>query len=142
MMICPEASSAQLAALAAMALYNVFRTRRVEGAHPPSGRFVNVNGVRLHYLDRGTGPPVVLEHGNMVTAEDFDLSGVLTSAARRHRVIAIDRPGFGYSDRPHVAMWTPAAQAHLLRQALAALDIDRPIVLGHSFGAAVALGWR
>jgi hypothetical protein len=44
------------AALAAMALYNVFRARRVERAHPPSGRFVNVNGVRLHYLERGAGP--------------------------------------------------------------------------------------
>jgi pimeloyl-ACP methyl ester carboxylesterase len=84
----------------------------------------------------------MLEHGNMVTGEDLDLSGMLTLAARRHRVIAIDRPGFGYSDRPHRAMWTPAAQAHLLRQALAALDIDRPIVLGRSFGTAVPLGWR
>jgi pimeloyl-ACP methyl ester carboxylesterase len=127
------------AALAAMALYNVFRARSLERAHPPSGRFVNVNGVRLHYLERGAGPPVVLVHGNMVTAEDFDLSGVLTLAAGRHRVIAIDRPGFGYSDRPHGATWTPAAQAHLLRQALAALDINRPVVLGHSFGATVAL---
>jgi hypothetical protein len=44
------------AALAAMALYNVFRARSLERAHPPSGRFVNVNGVRLHYLERGAGP--------------------------------------------------------------------------------------
>ena len=97
------------AALAAAAVYNTYRARKVEREHPPAGRFVTVDGVRLHYLERGEGPPVVLLHGNVVTAEDFVLSGVLDRVARRHRVLAFDRPGFGFSDRPHGSMWTPAA---------------------------------
>jgi pimeloyl-ACP methyl ester carboxylesterase len=83
---------------------------------------------------------VVLIHGNVVTAEDFALSGVLDLTAERgHRTVAFDRPGFGYSDRPRPAAWTPAAQADLLRQTFARLGIACPIVLGHSWGALVAL---
>ncbi|HZU87947.1 MAG TPA: alpha/beta hydrolase, partial [Stellaceae bacterium] len=62
----------------------------MEREHPPAGRFVTVDGVRLHYVEKGEGaPPVVLIHGNVVTAEDFDLSGVLDLAVERgHRVVA------------------------------------------------------
>jgi pimeloyl-ACP methyl ester carboxylesterase len=98
-----------------------------------------VNGVRLHYIERGEGPPVVLLHGNVVTAEDFISSEVLDLIAKRHRVIAFDRPGFGYSDRPHGSAWSAGTQADLIRDAFAHLGINRPIVLGHSWGAAVAL---
>lgn len=56
--------------------------------------------MRLHYIDRGAGRPVVLLHGNGATTEDYAISGVLDLAARNHRVIAFDRPGFGHSERP------------------------------------------
>ncbi len=130
---------ATAASLAAMTAYNIYRARKAEREHPPTGRFVTVDGVRLHYIEKGEGPPVVLLHGNVVTAEDFRTSGVLDLLARRHRVIAFDRPGFGYSDRPHGSAWSARAQANLLRDALDVLDINRPVVLGHSWGAAVAL---
>ena len=90
---------ATAASLAAMTAYNIYRARKVEREHPPTGRFVNVDGVRLHYIEKGEGPPVVLLHGNVVTAEDFQTSGVLDLLATQHHVIAFDRPGFGYSDR-------------------------------------------
>ncbi|WP_207456371.1 alpha/beta hydrolase [Azospirillum sp. SYSU D00513] len=127
------------AALAAAAAYNVYRARRAERDHPPSGRFVTVDGVRLHYLEEGDGLPVVLLHGNVVTAEDFVLSGVFERLARGHRVISIDRPGYGYSDRPQGSVWTAAAQAGLLRKALDRLAVERPVVVGHSWGTLVAL---
>lgn len=130
---------ATAAALAAMTAYNVYRARKAEREHPPTGRFITANGVRLHYLERGEGSPVVLLHGNVVTAEDFQTSGLLDLLAARHRVIAFDRPGFGYSDRPHGSAWSAGAQANLLREAFVVLGINRPIVLGHSLGAAVAL---
>ena len=130
---------ATAATLGAMTAYNVYRARKTEREHPPTGRFVTVDGVRLHYLEKGEGSPVVLLHGNVVTAEDFQTSGVLDLLARRHRVIAFDRPGFGYSDRPHGSAWSARAQADLLRDAFVILGINRPVVLGHSLGAAVAL---
>jgi len=127
------------AAMAGMALWNTYRARKVEREHPPRGRFVTVDGARLHYLEKGGGRPVVFLHGNVVTAEDCDLSGVLDLAsARECHVVAFDRPGYGYSDRPRGAMWTPARQADLFRQAFARLGIERPVV-GHSFGTLVAL---
>ena len=139
----PSSTSAILvataAALAAMTAYNVYRARKSEREHPPTGRFVTVDGVRLHYIEKGEGSPVVLLHGNVVTSEDFQTSGVLDLLATRHRVIAFDRPGFGYSDRPHGSAWSARTQADLLRDALVILGINRPIVLGHSWGAAVAL---
>ena len=130
---------ATAASLAAMTAYNISRARKAEREHPPTGRFATVDGVELHYIEKGEGPPVVLLHGNLVTAEDFRTSGVLGLLARRHRVIAFDRPGFGYSDRPRGSAWSARAQADLLRSALDVLDIRRPVVLGHSWGAAVAL---
>ena len=106
-----------------MTAYNIYRARKAEREHPPTGRFVTVDGVRLHYLEKGEGPPVVLLHGNVVTAEDFQTSGVLDLLATQHRVIAFDRPGFGYSDRPHGSAWSAGAQADLLSGALVVLGI-------------------
>jgi pimeloyl-ACP methyl ester carboxylesterase len=68
------------------------------------------------------------------------ISGVLAGAAERsYRAIAIDRPGFGYSERPRGTAWTAAAQAELLPRVFALLGIERPIVVGHSLGTMVAL---
>ncbi|HEV7370566.1 alpha/beta hydrolase [Arenibaculum sp.] len=127
------------AALAAAAVYNARRARRIQREMPPTGRFVTVDGVRLHYLEKGEGPPVVLLHGNLVEARDFALSGVLDLAAGRHRVVAFDRPGFGHSDRPRGKAWTARQQAELLHRAFERLGIVRPVVVGHSWGCVVAL---
>lgn len=125
-------------ALAAVAVLNVRRARRAERENPPRGRFVAVDGVRLHVLEKGDGPPVLLIHGNVVTAEDFAVSGVMDRLARHHRVIAIDRPGMGHSDRPRDRLWTPDAQAELLLHAMERLGVERPVVVGHSLGTMVA----
>jgi pimeloyl-ACP methyl ester carboxylesterase len=124
---------------AALAGWNIYQARKAERRHPPTGRFLTIEGVRLHYLERGEGPQVVMLHGNGVTSEDFELSGVLGLAAQRHRVIAFDRPGFGYSGRPRGMVWTAARQARLLRQALAAIAPEPAVVVGHSWGTLVAL---
>lgn len=128
------------AVLGALALLNGAAARRAERRHPPRGRFIEVDGVRLHYTDRGDGPPVVLVHGNVVSADDWDTSGVAPLLLEAgHRVIAFDRPGFGHSDRPRGRLWTTEAQADLLHQALVQLGVERPVVVGHSWGAIVAL---
>jgi pimeloyl-ACP methyl ester carboxylesterase len=83
---------------------------------------------------------VVFLQGNVVTPEDCELSGLLDLASERQcHVVAFDRPGFGYSDRPRGVMWTPARQADLFRQAFPRLGIERPVVVGHSLGTLVAL---
>ena len=125
--------------LAAAALANHALARRAERVNPPEGKFITVDGVRLHYIERGTGPVIVLLHGNGTMARDFVLSGVLDLLAQDHRVIAFDRPGFGFSKRPRGRIWTAKAQAALLHDALLGLDVQQAVVVGHSWGTLVAL---
>jgi pimeloyl-ACP methyl ester carboxylesterase len=126
-------------ALGSLALANHAIARRSERKHPPEGSFLVVDGVRLHYSDRGTGTPVVLIHGNAVTGDDWNTSGVAELLLHTHRVIIFDRPGFGYSERPRGRLWTAAQQAELLHKALLQLGAERPVVVGHSWGTLVAL---
>jgi pimeloyl-ACP methyl ester carboxylesterase len=113
--------------------------RNAERANPPAGQFLEVNGVRLHYIERGSGTPLVLLHGNGSMIQDFESSGLIDLAAKKYRVIVFDRPGFGHSDRPRNVVWTPTAQAELINSALNRLGVSEALVLGHSWGASVAV---
>ncbi|ANY85349.1 alpha/beta hydrolase (plasmid) [Microvirga ossetica] len=128
------------AALGAAVLYNWQRAEAAERKTPPTGRFLNVDGVRVHYIERGEGEPVVLIHGNGTMIQDFTVSGLVDRLASRYRVIVFDRPGYGYSSRPR-QLWTPRAHAKLFQRALGQLGVGHAVVLGHSWGtlAAVAL---
>jgi pimeloyl-ACP methyl ester carboxylesterase len=131
------AGSAAIAA--ATAAWVAWKARKAEMTEPAIGRFIEVDGVRLHYVERGTGTPIVLLHGNAVLLQDFMASGLIDELSRKHRVIAFDRPGFGFSERPRDRLWTPHAQAALFERAFAQLGIEQPVVLGHSWGTLVAL---
>jgi len=109
-----KAVAAGAVAAAVLALGNYLVARRTERRHPPEGSFIVVDGVRLHYSDRGQGSPILLIHGNAVTGADWNTSGVADLLLAKHRVIIFDRPGFGYSDRPRGRTWTAARQAELL----------------------------
>jgi pimeloyl-ACP methyl ester carboxylesterase len=130
---------AVIAALAAAMVYAILQARAAERKTPPAGRFMEVDGVRLHYFEQGQGDPVLLIHGNGTLIQDFTISGLVDQLAPRHRVIIFDRPGFGYSARPRARIWTPAAQAELLKKGLDRLGIERPVVVGHSWGTLVAV---
>jgi pimeloyl-ACP methyl ester carboxylesterase len=127
-----------VAAFAISALVNRLAAKKAERKNPPMGKFVEIEGVRLHYFERGEGEPLVLLHGNGSMIQDFSSSGLVDKAAGKYRVIVFDRPGFGYSERPRRTIWTPEAQANLICKALRQIGISRAIVLGHSWGASVA----
>ena len=126
------------AAAVAAAAYNRRKTRQAEHRTPPVGAFIEVGGVKLHYLRRGKGPCIVLLHGNGVLLQDWLAPGMFDELARSHEVIAFDRPGFGYSTRPRFKAWTPARQAALIAKALRRLGIRQACIVGHSFGTMVA----
>jgi pimeloyl-ACP methyl ester carboxylesterase len=102
---------------------------------------VTVQSLRVHYIESGTGRTVVMIHGNAGSVEDFEF-GVVERLSREYRVIAVDRPGHGRSERPAGKAATVEYQAELLHQTLLHLGITQPILVGHSWGAALALAYE
>lgn len=113
---------------------------RAHQQFPPLGKFVEVADGRLHFLEKGTGPAVVLIHGASGSLRDYALS-IFDDLSQDHRVVAIDRPGHGYSDRLRENAHSPAVQAELIHKALQRLNIDQAVIVGHSWGGAVALAY-
>src|SRR5688572_2700703 len=108
--------------LGVLVLMTTFGVARIEAAHPPAGRFVEVEGVRLHVAEiglardaPGADPAVVLIHGASGNMEDMRLA-LGEKLAASHRVILIDRPGHGWSSRPlkDDSYASPARQAELV----------------------------
>ncbi|WP_213285988.1 alpha/beta fold hydrolase [Bradyrhizobium sp. sGM-13] len=126
--------------LLVLVIGNILFSFLAERKNPPIGRFIDCDGVRLHYLERGDPAArcVVLFHGNGTMIQDLIISGLVDRLASRSRVICFDRPGFGYSQRPRARIWTATSQAALFVKALNQLGVRDPVVLGHSWGALVA----
>jgi pimeloyl-ACP methyl ester carboxylesterase len=129
-----------LLALASLILFNFGLARFFERLVPPQGRFIEVDGVRLHVVDSGvkpgqSGPPLLFLHGLLGQLNHFSFA--LAALFPERRVVLLDRPGSGFSQAaPSQSL---AAQADLAAKVIALLNLDRPVVVGHSFGGAVAL---
>lgn len=106
----------------------------------PPGSFLVASGVRVHYVRAGEGPALVYVHGAKGSTYDFTLS-VGPRLAERYTAVAVDRPGSGFSGRPAAGTNRPEEQAAVLRSAARQLGLERPLLVGHSLGAAVALAW-
>ncbi len=136
----PHPAALIAGAAAGLALATWQDARAAEAARPAPGRFLTVDGVRLHLLDRGSGgPAVVMLHGNGSMVEELVSSGIVERVAAQRRVVVIDRPGLGRSERPRGRNWTLEAQAALVAGTIGRLGLGRPVVFGHSLGALVAL---
>jgi pimeloyl-ACP methyl ester carboxylesterase len=117
-------------------------------AFPPIGRFIDTTSGRQHVLDVGpdsgakeSAPTVVLVHGASANLNDMRLALVGRLRAR-HRVIAVDRPGNGWSERTGgAADASPRRQAAVLHEVLDKLGVERPVLLGHSWGGALATAY-
>ncbi|MGC1494652.1 MAG: alpha/beta hydrolase [Sulfitobacter sp.] len=137
-----------MAAFIAATQWRAFtREAAAERAYPVTGQIVNVDGVPVHAQVMGNGPDLVLIHGASGNLRDFTL-GFVDQLAAHYRVIAFDRPGLGWTGRlpGNKGAWnasaeTPLEQAMLLQKAADQLGVSNPIVLGHSYGGAVALAW-
>ena len=101
---------------------------------------VIVNGRRVHYLEAGAGQTIVLLHGNAGNTNDFSYRAIKLLCGD-YKVVAIDRPGHGQSDRLRKESARLESQAALLHDTLSAIGIARPILIGHSWGASLALDY-
>ena len=124
------------------------RAQSFEQRYPPTGTLLDVDGIQVHAQIMGAGPDLVLIHGASGNTRDMALS-LGAALASDYRVIIFDRPGLGYTGRtdPSYANYlsnrseTPREQADLLVRAARQLGVENPIVVGHSFGGAVAAAW-
>lgn len=125
-----------LAALALVVVVLNWTLGRLPSEPKPHGSFVTVEGVRIHYLERaGSGTPIVLLHGLPGTAEDWN---EVTPLLAGRRTIAIDRPGFGWSGDGYMKF---DRQLEVLDALLTRLGASRPVLVGHSYGGTIALGF-
>src|SRR5690349_19674755 len=117
---------------------------KVERAPVPAGpvhyvrQSVVVGGMTLNYVSAGSGRPVVLIHGNPGSYEDFTLA-VVERLSRSYYVIAFDRPGHGYSERHDSVQTTVEVQARIILEALQKLAVEKPVLVGHSWGGSLVL---
>ncbi|WP_339741275.1 alpha/beta hydrolase [uncultured Maricaulis sp.] len=127
-----------LAVLAGLSIWSRMIARRVEAAIPPAGEIATVTGGKIHFLDQGEGRPIVMIHGLAGHLQNFTHS--TTDALKDDfRVIALDRPGSGYSARDSDEQARIPEQARMIAEFLAAKGIEKPLIVGHSLGGAVAL---
>lgn len=126
--------------LAASALCTYVVATSAERRYPPIGRMVDADGVKLHVLERGQGVPVVFLHGASGNLRDWTAS-VFDAVTTKHRAIAVDRPGHGWSERGGGNAHDPREQARRLRAALQGLGVRRPVLVGHSWAGTVVLAY-
>ena len=130
---------AVVAIVAAGLVWFTARTaEKIEAALPPRGQFMNIHGRRIHFIDRGSGPAIVMIHGLGGNLQHFDYA-LVERLAGEFRVIAVDRPGSGYSTRPRDASAALGAQALTLAGLIRTLKLEKPLLVGHSLGGALAL---
>jgi pimeloyl-ACP methyl ester carboxylesterase len=104
----------------------------------PPGQILTVDGVPLHYIERGAGQKTaILIHGFL--GHTYSFRHVIPELANDHRVIAVDLKGFGYSGRLKKSDYSITEQARLVTRLMDELGIDRASVVGHSLGGEVAM---
>jgi len=101
------------------------------------GSVIDVDGRRVHYVEAGTGSPILLIHG--WNGSTFDMRYTIAELSRQYRVIAPDLLGYGYSARPPDGDYSLAGQAAFVISLMDRLGIQRASVLGHSMGGAIAM---
>nr|WP_175501210.1 alpha/beta hydrolase [Poseidonocella pacifica] len=123
------------------------RTAKAASEFQPTGQLIDIDGTTVHAHVEGNGPDLILIHGASGNTRDFTFD-LVDRLSDRYRVIAFDRPGLGWTDRlpgksgpSNTTSETPEEQAILLDAAAEVLGVERAVILGHSYGGAVALAW-
>jgi haloalkane dehalogenase len=106
-------------------------------AYPFASRWVDVGVGKLHYVDEGQGPVILFVHGTPTWS--FEYRHLIAELRATHRCIAVDHLGFGLSDRPADAEYTPEAHAQRLRAFVDKLGLTRFTLVVHDFGGPIGL---
>jgi len=118
----------------------IARADHVDQCEQAKEHYIKIENTQMRYVESGAGRDVVLIHGNAGSVDDFDFQS-LGRLCRDYRVIAINRPGHGKSDRPKDVDATLQYQMRLLHETLSHLGVSRPVLVGHSWGGSLALAY-
>lgn len=106
-------------------------------AYPFQSRYVRLSSGEMHYVDVGTGEPILLVHGTPTWS--FEYRHLITALSTRFRCIAPDHFGFGLSERPQGFAYTPEAHAAAIAKFVETLGLDRFTLVVHDFGGPIGL---
>jgi haloalkane dehalogenase len=105
--------------------------------YPFTSKWFDSSAGRIHYIDEGQGPPIVLFHGNPTWS--FLYRGIVARLRDRFRTVAVDYPGFGLSERPSGYTYTPAEHARVIGELVDQLDLDGFVTMGQDWGGPISL---
>ena len=109
-----------------------------ETLFPFTSRFIEIDGARIHYIDEGAGPPLLLLHGNPTWS--FLYRDIVRGLSNHFRCIALDYPGFGLSGAAAGYDFLPASHAQMIEQFILRLDLTDLTVMVHDWGGPIGLG--
>lgn len=105
--------------------------------YPFRDRYVEVEGCRVHFIDEGSGPPLLFLHGNPTWS--FLYRNVVSGLGDRFRCVALDYPGFGLSTAPDGYGFTPAEHARVVRGFVERLELSELTMMVHDWGGPIGL---
>jgi len=103
-----------------------------------TGTFINIDGNKMHYIDKGEGEIILFAHGT--PSWSFQFRYLIDDLSKRYRCIAADMLGFGLSDKPIDINYTPKAHSERLSQFISLLNIKPKYIYGHDFGLSILIG--
>ena len=109
-----------------------------EALYPFEDRWADIDGHRVHYVDEGAGPPLLLLNGN--PSWSFGWRDVILRVRGSFRCIAPDYPGFGLSEAAAGFDYTPRSQSRVVERLVERLGLDGMVVFGYAWGGPIGLG--
>jgi len=107
--------------------------------YPFASHFLNIDGNRLHYLDEGSGPPIVMLHGNPTWS--FYYRELIKGLRDRYRLVAVDHMGCGLSDKPRTYPYTLATHIDNVTRLIDHLGLNDVTLVVHDWGGPIGFGW-
>lgn len=108
------------------------------GEYPFASLFLDLDGLRYHYVDEGSGETLLMVHGNPTWS--FAWRNLIKDLSRDYRVLAVDHIGCGFSDKPQDYRYTLARHIANLQRFVESLDLQRITLLAHDWGGAIGMG--
>jgi len=125
-------------AIVLSAIFTKLASRRIKRSIPKFGKTTTLQDAEIHWFESGQGKPIIMLHGLAGNLRNFTYA-LVGKLDQEYRVIAIDRAGCGWSTRSKSESATLQEQARIISEFIDKEQIEKPLIVGHSLGGAIAL---